>query len=62
MVRRYPIPAGEVRTEIRVKNSRFIATAAPVFSVDEAKTFIARMKAEFADAATERGRPAPVRR
>lgn len=46
----YPIPAAEVRIEIEVKNSRFIATAGPVFSVEEAKTFIARMKAEFSDA------------
>jgi uncharacterized YigZ family protein len=36
--------------EIRVSNSRFIATAAPVFSVDEAKSYIAQIKAEFKDA------------
>lgn len=47
---RYPIPAQEVRTEIRVLNSRFIATAAPVFSVDEARAFVARIRAEFSDA------------
>lgn len=47
---RYPIPAGETRTEIEVSNSRFIATLAPVFSVDEAKAFVARIKQEFADA------------
>lgn len=47
---RYPIPAEEVRTEIRVKNSRFIATAAPVFSVAEAQNFVQRIKQEFADA------------
>lgn len=47
---RYPIPAAETRTEIEVKNSRFIATAAPVFTVDEAKAFIKRIKEEFADA------------
>ncbi len=46
----YPIPAAETRVEIEVKNSRFIATAVPVFTVDEAKAFIARMKAEFSDA------------
>jgi uncharacterized YigZ family protein len=51
MSNRYPIPAVETRTEIAVKNSRFIATAAPVFSVDEAKAFIKRIKAEFSDAA-----------
>jgi uncharacterized YigZ family protein len=50
MSERYPIPAEETRTEIVVKNSRFIATAAPVFSVDEAKTFIAKIKTEFSDA------------
>jgi uncharacterized YigZ family protein len=33
-----------------VLNSRFIATAAPVFSVDEAKAFVARIRAEFPDA------------
>jgi uncharacterized YigZ family protein len=33
-----------------VLNSRFIATLAPVFSVEDAKAFIARIKAEFADA------------
>jgi uncharacterized YigZ family protein len=47
---RYPIPAKQTRTEINVKNSRFIATAAPAFSVDEAKAFIAAIKAEFSDA------------
>jgi len=47
---RYPIPARQTRIEIRVVNSRFIATAAPVFSVAEAKVFITRVKAEFADA------------
>jgi len=44
------IPAREARIEIRVVNSRFIATAAPVFTVDEAKAFIDRIRAEFADA------------
>ncbi len=46
----YPVPAREIRVELRVVNSRFIATAAPVFSVDEARAFIARIKEEFADA------------
>jgi uncharacterized YigZ family protein len=50
MSKRYPIPASQTRTEIEVKNSRFIATAAPVFSVDEAKEFIKRIKQEFSDA------------
>ncbi len=50
MTDRQLIPARETRTELKVLNSRFIATAAPVFSVDEAKAFIARIKAEFPDA------------
>lgn len=50
MSNRYPIPAEETRIEIEVKKSRFIATIAPVFSVDEAKAFVGRIKAEFADA------------
>jgi len=48
---RYPIPAAEARAELKVLNSRFIATAAPVFSVAEARAFIARIRAEFSDAA-----------
>ena len=44
------IPAREARVEIRVVNSRFIATAAPVFTVDEAKDFVSRVRHEFADA------------
>lgn len=47
---RYPVPAQETRIELTVLNSRFIATLAPVFSVDEARAFIARVKAEFPDA------------
>jgi uncharacterized YigZ family protein len=35
---------------MRVVNSRFIATAAPAFSVEEARTFIERINSEFADA------------
>ena len=49
-MKRYPIPARETRSEIYVANSRFIATAAPAFSVDEAREFIARVRREFADA------------
>jgi uncharacterized YigZ family protein len=49
-MKRYPIPAEEIRTEIQVLNSLFIATAAPVFSVDKAKAFVARIRQEFADA------------
>jgi uncharacterized YigZ family protein len=48
--KRYPVPAAETRAEIEVLNSRFIATLAPVFSVDQARAFIARVRAEFPDA------------
>jgi uncharacterized YigZ family protein len=50
MSTRYLIPARETRTEIQISNSRFIATLAPVFSVEEARNFIARIKTEFKDA------------
>ncbi len=46
----YPVPARRVRREIRVANSRFIATLAPVFDVAEARDFIRQIRAEFADA------------
>jgi uncharacterized YigZ family protein len=49
-MKRYPVPAEELRREQIVVNSRFIASLAPVFSVDEAKAFITRIKTEFADA------------
>lgn len=44
------IPAAETRIESRAGNSRFIATIGPAFTVDEAKMFVTRIKAEFADA------------
>lgn len=46
----YRIPASQARTEIRVSNSRFIATAAPTFSVEEARAFIHSLRTEFRDA------------
>ena len=46
----YAIPLAEVQREHGVSNSRFIATLAPVFSPEEARAFIARIKKEFADA------------
>jgi uncharacterized YigZ family protein len=46
----YPIPSKEVREEVRVVNSRFIASLAPAASVEEARAFIGRVKLEFADA------------
>jgi len=47
---RYPVPLRETRRELIVVNSRFIATLAPVFSVEQAKAFVARIRQEFADA------------
>ena len=44
------IPAAEARVALTVVNSRFIATAAPVFSVEAARAFVGRVRAEFADA------------
>jgi len=46
----YDIPLSQIRREHVVVNSRFIATLAPVFNVDEARAFIARVKTEFVDA------------
>lgn len=45
-----PVPACKARIEIRVVNSRFIATVAPAFTVDEAKAFINQIRVEFPDA------------
>jgi len=50
MTKPYSIPLNEIRREQVVVNSRFIATLAPVFSADEARAFIARIRKEFADA------------
>ena len=50
VVKPYSVPLHEVRRELIVVNSRFISTLAPVFSIDEARAFIARIKKEFADA------------
>lgn len=44
------IPAAEARVETRAGNSRFITTIGPAFSVEEARAFIGRVRAEFADA------------
>lgn len=46
----YPVPLEEIRREMIVVNSRFIATLAPAFTLDQAKAFVARIRAEFADA------------
>ena len=50
MTKAYSVPLTEIRREHVVVNSRFIATLAPAFSIDEARTFMARIKKEFADA------------
>ncbi|GAP11009.1 uncharacterized protein, YigZ family [Bellilinea caldifistulae] len=44
------VPANEWRAEITIVNSRFIAIAAPAFSVEDARNFIQRIRSEFADA------------
>jgi uncharacterized YigZ family protein len=46
----YFVPLTEIRREHVVMNSRFIATLAPAFSIDEARAFMTRVKREFADA------------
>lgn len=47
---RYPIPAGLHRVEAEVQRSRFITTLARASTVEEARAFIAQVRAEFADA------------
>jgi uncharacterized YigZ family protein len=49
-MKRYRIPAREIQTEITVKNSLFIATLSPVFTVNAAKLFIKKVKANYSDA------------
>ena len=46
---RYPIPAAQTRVELKVSNSRFIATAAHAPTVDDVKAFIAGRRTEFVD-------------
>jgi uncharacterized YigZ family protein len=46
----YLVPAGEIRREHVVVNSRFIATLAPVANVEEARAFLDRMRKDFSDA------------
>jgi len=50
MTKTYSVPLSEIRREHLVVNSRFIATLAPVFSIDEARAFMARIRKEFSDA------------
>lgn len=47
---RYPVPKGRVRVEEVILRSRFITTAGPAANVEQAKAFIAEMRAEFEDA------------
>ncbi len=50
MTRTYHVPLTEIRREHTVVNSRFIATLAPAFSIDDARAFMKRIREEFADA------------
>jgi len=50
MVDRYPIPIGEASIEFTEKNSIFIGTAGPAATVEEAREFIERVSARYADA------------
>ena len=53
------VPAVETKAEITVINSKFIATCAPVFSVEEAKDFILKKPATLELVLTGRN-PDPV--
>jgi uncharacterized YigZ family protein len=44
------IPAARARVELRVVNSRFIGSVAPAASVEEARAFIAELRAAMPDA------------
>jgi len=44
------IPKSRMRVELRVSNSRFIATVAPVFSAKEAHAFVHELRDEMPDA------------
>lgn len=46
----YLIPARQIRIEMTVVNSRFIATAGPVFSAEDAQKFVNCVRSEFSDA------------
>ncbi len=47
---RYPIPATEHRIENEVLRSRFIATGSYTATIEDAETFVAKIRAEFSDA------------
>lgn len=46
----YLIPARSIETELFDRNSRFITSAGPAFSVEEAQGFIRRIKRKYPDA------------
>ena len=50
MSKNYLVPLAQIRREQTVVNSRFIATLAPAFSIDEARAFMKRIREEFSDA------------
>lgn len=50
MTGRYPIPAAEVRVVEIIDRSRFITTMGPAPTVEVARAFIDRLRAEFGDA------------
>ena len=47
---RYRVPKQRTRVEMRVSNSRFIATIAPVFTMKEAQAFLREIREEMPDA------------
>ena len=47
---KYYIPAGPAEAELRVVNSRFIASLSPAFSVEEARNFHKTIRLRFPDA------------
>ena len=47
---RYPVPAGVERVEEEIKRSRFVTTLGPAPTLEAARTFIAEVSTEFADA------------
>ncbi len=44
---RYPMPAGRARIEEVILRSRFITTAGPATTVDDARGFVAAVRAEY---------------
>jgi uncharacterized YigZ family protein len=52
MALRYPIPAAETRVETQVINSRFVCTVGEARTVEDAQSFIRRVKTELADASS----------